>query len=154
MKGIIITNSDQRSNVYILITDVTNILISLLIKKPLYVWKLASTKREDYKKLLHKKAWPYRCGCAHHLHYSTMKRNAHVWQMFGVLFSNVLLQFLRPRVLQPSCHLSTPLTQSLTPFFCRCRRYFICFWPALVLSIFTCCFVFKLKINYFRLTVF
>lgn len=107
---------------------ITNVLISFRIKKALSVWKLASTKREDYKKLLHKKARPYRCTVvARTTCIIPLWNGTHMCgRCLGLFFQMYYYESSAP---DPAFAPQHPSVQSLTPF-CRCERYYICFWPA------------------------
>lgn len=63
----------------------------LSIKNAIVRLKARDHKAWSNKKLLHKKADAYRCGYARLALFQWMKRNAHVRQMFRVLFSNVFI---------------------------------------------------------------
>lgn len=94
---------------------ITNVLIFFRIKKSFVRLKAREHKAWRLQKATAQKGSTVSVhgGCAHHLHYSTMKWNAHVWQMFGVIFSNVLLWVLRPR---PGLRPSTPQRTVTDPF--------------------------------------
>lgn len=76
---------------------VTNVLIFFIIKKALSVWKLVSTKHEDNKKLLHKKARPYRCGCGHDWYYSVWNETHMCGRCLGFFFFSNVLLLVHPR---------------------------------------------------------
>lgn len=112
-------------------------------KKALSVWKLASTKREDYKKLLHKKFPPYRCAVvARSTCIIPLWNGSHMWgRCLGFFFQ--ILYYYGPSAPAPTFTPQHPSVQSRTPF-CRYNTSVLtCF---LIISKFTCCWCFELRI--------